>query len=64
MDGTRKSPILYFETNGSGSHEHVCADAPARDATRVQAWVDRERIMGRLNKDQQDVLDSLVEDLR
>lgn len=62
MDGSKASPIMYFDDNGNGPHEHVCAGGGPVD--RVQDWLDRRRLLGSLAPEVARAVEDLIEDLR
>ena len=42
--GTYENPIVYFDEDGGGPHEHVCARARNSQASTVRDWIVQQRI--------------------
>lgn len=60
MDGSTGNPIMYFSEDGSGPHEHVCANGGPVD--RVREWVFRQKLLGLSEQSARDV-ERLADDL-
>lgn len=61
MDGSKASPIVYFNEKGEGPIEHVCKDGGPVD--RIEAWLFREKCYG-LSAEGAKAVERLIEDLR
>lgn len=61
MDGSKASPIVYFDEKGHGPIEHVCA-GQASLGERVATWLFRERCLG-LSPEGVALVERLIEDL-
>lgn len=62
MDGSKESPIVFFEADGSGPHDHVCQHSgPTLD--RIRDWLFKEKCYG-LSPESVAVVERLIEDLR
>ncbi len=60
MDGSYRRPIIYFDKDGSGPHEHVCVDHDL--VARAERWLERQRLLG-LSSDGVKAVEQLIEDL-
>lgn len=60
MDGSKESPIVYFDPFGNGPMEHVCADGGPID--RIRDWLDRQRLTG-ISTEGARVIEQLIEDI-
>jgi hypothetical protein len=61
MDGSKGSPIVWFDDYGNGPHEHVCAGGGPVD--RIEAWVARAKLLG-LHPEAEKAIAEMVEDIR
>jgi hypothetical protein len=60
MRGTLCHPIVYFEVDGSGPHDHVCgADDPVEEIGR---WLQRQKLLG-LHPIAVRAIEQLIEDI-
>jgi hypothetical protein len=64
MDGSKENPILFFEEDGSGPHEHVCAMAPGQRVASLQGWLDREILIGGVSPEVRREFERAIEDIR
>lgn len=64
MDGSKESPIIYFDEDGNGPNEHVCGDGktPA-GAGRIRGWLDRQILIGGVDAKERAIVERLADDM-
>jgi hypothetical protein len=62
MDGSEDAPIVYFDDEGNGPIEHVCAHAGRSRARSVRSWLEHALLTG-LHPEAVKAIEQMIEDL-
>lgn len=60
--GTKERPIMWFDENGNGPHEHVCEENSELNV--VERWLWRQKLTGDITPEGARAVEKLIEDLR
>jgi len=64
MDGSKENPVVYFDSNGNGPLHHVCSEEKSSPSRAVQAWLDRQIMLGGVSRSEAQLVERLIDDLR
>jgi len=58
---TKERPIMWFDDNGNGPHEHVCE--VNSELNVVERWLWRQKLANDITPDDARAVEKLIEDL-
>jgi hypothetical protein len=63
MDGTNENPILYFESDGTGPHYHVCGEEKPLRIRTAREWLDRQIMIGGVTPEERRAVERMLEEI-